>query len=220
MGFNCTAYVAEEDTSKFLYWYKGNSLAEIMDSEIKARYQQSAAETAAKVKIDLLREQKQSIVDAIKTDIVPFFKERGITITTIGQFGGMTYENDKIQNAIDETFIAQQEKVVASAKLVAQNDINNRIELEANATAEKARREAKGQADAKLTIAEAEAKSLNVITEALNKAANNPQLLQLRALEVEKGRVEKWNGTYPQTYFAGQNGANLLFQMPIIDTKK
>lgn len=215
MGFNCTAYVSEEDTTKFLYWYKGSQLAEVMDSEIKARYQQAAAEIAAQVKIDLLREQKQKIVDAIRKDIVPFFKERGITITTIGQFGGMTYENQKIQSAIDETFISQQEKVVANAKLVAQEDINKRIELEATALAEKARRQAKGEADAKLIIAEAEAKSLATITEALNKAANNPQLLALRAIEVEKLKTEKWNGSYPQTYFGGgKDGANFLFQIP------
>lgn len=216
MGFNCTAYIAEQDAAKFLYWYKGDSLEKVMDTEIKARYQQAAAEVAAKRKMDILREEKQSIVDAIKADIVPFFAQRGITITTIGQFGGMTYENRGIQDAIDKTFIAQQEKVEAAAKLAAQDDKNKRIELEANATAEKERREAMGIADARMTVARAEATAIQMVNKALTEA-NSPTLIQLKSLEVEKARVEKWNGQYPSTFFGAGSGGSapgLLLTMP------
>lgn len=69
--------------------------------------------------MDLLRAKKREIMDTVKdgkkwTDengkerelvgVVEFFKERGITITTIGQFGGFTYENPEIQKSIDEVF--------------------------------------------------------------------------------------------------------------------
>jgi regulator of protease activity HflC (stomatin/prohibitin superfamily) len=56
----------------------------------------------------------------------------------------------------------------------------------AEAMAEAARRKAKGEAD-----------GLESINKALEKAANNPQLLQLRALEVERARIDKWQGAYP-----------------------
>jgi hypothetical protein len=61
----------------------------------------------------------------------------------------MTYENAEIQKAIDNTIIAQQLKVVNEARFVAQRRENDRIELEANATAERARWIAAGKADAK-----------------------------------------------------------------------
>lgn len=35
-GFSCSAYVAEADTSQFLYSYSGQSLAEVMDTEMRA----------------------------------------------------------------------------------------------------------------------------------------------------------------------------------------
>jgi hypothetical protein len=43
----------------------------------------------------------------------------------------------------------------------------------------------------------------------------NPVLLQLKSLEVEKARIEKWDGRYPQMWLGGAGGSpNLLFQVP------
>lgn len=215
MGFTCTAFIPEDDAARFLYWYPSGSLAGVMDGEVRARVQQVAAEVAAKYPLDLLRAKKQEIADAVKTDVTAFFANRGVTITTIGMFGGMTYENPEIQKSIDGTFIAQQLKVVGEAKFEAQKKENERIELEANAVAEKARREALGQADAKRTTAAAEAEAIREVNRALNEAQQNPVLYQLKALDVERARVEKWDGKYP-TYFMGTGGSgpNLLLQVP------
>ncbi len=215
MGFTCTTYIPEDDAARFLYWYPSGSLAEVMDREVRGRVQQVAAEVAAKYPLDLLRARKQEIADAVKNDLTNFFATRGVTITTIGMFGGMTYENPEIQKSIDGTFIAQQLKVVAAAKFEAQKMENNRIELEATAVAEKARREALGLADAKKSAAAAEAEAIREVNRALSEAQQNPVLYQLKALDVERARVEKWDGKYP-TYFMGTSGStpNLLLQMP------
>jgi SPFH domain / Band 7 family len=215
MGFTCTAFIPEDDAAKFLYWYPSGSLAEVMDREVRGRVQQVAAEVAAKYPLDLLRTKKQEIADAVKNDLTYFFATRGVTITTVGMFGGMTYENPEIQKSIDGTFIAQQLKVVAEAKFEAQKKENDRIELEATAVAEKARREALGLADAKRTTAAAEAEAIREVNRALNEAQQNPVLYQLKALDVERARVEKWDGKYP-TYFMGAGGGspNLLLQVP------
>jgi hypothetical protein len=215
MGFACTAFIPEDDAAKFLYWYPSGSLANVMDQEVRGRIQQVAAEVAAKYPLDILRAKKQEIADAVKKDVTNFFATRGVTITSIGMFGGMTYENPEIQRSIDGTFIAQQLKVVAEAKFEAQKKENERIELEANAVAEKARREALGLADAKKTTAAAEAEAIREVNRALNEAQQNPVLYQLKALDVEKARVEKWDGKYP-TYFmgTGSGSPNLLLQVP------
>jgi len=217
MGFTCTAFISEDDAAKFLYWYPSGSLHEVMDREVRARIQQVSAEVAAKYPLDMLRTRKQEISDAVKTDLTNFFATRGITITTVGMFGGMTYENPAIQKSIDDTFIAQQLKVVSEAKFEAQKKENERIELEANAVAEKARREAQGQADARTTAAKAEASAIREINNAALEAQSNPLLLQLKTLDVEKARIEKWDGRYPQWWMAGNSagGPNLLFQTPL-----
>jgi hypothetical protein len=206
MGFACTAFIAEDDAARFLYWYPSGSLADVMDNEIRARIQQVAAEVAAKYSLDVLRAKKQEIADAVKKDVTNFFAKRGVTVTTIGMFGGMTYENPEIQRAIDQTFIAQQQKVVAEAKFEAQQKENDRIELEANGVAEKARREALGLADAKKTQADADSEAIRKMDKALNEAAQSPLLLQLKAMDVEKARIEKWDGRYPTWYIGSNEG--------------
>jgi hypothetical protein len=216
MGFTSTAFIPEEQAAKFLYWYPNGSLSNVMDTEVRGRMQQVAAEVAARYRLDLLREKKQEISDAVKKDVTEFFAQRGIIVTTVGMFGGMTYENKEIQKSIDNTVIAQQLKVVNQARFEAQQRDNDRVELEANAIAERARRIAAGDADAKKIAALAEAQSIREVNRALAEARQNPLLYQLRALEVERARVDHWNGQYP-TYFVGTTGGQspgLLLQMP------
>jgi hypothetical protein len=215
MGFTCTAFIPEEQAAKFLYWYPSGSLASVMDTEVRGRIQQVAAEIAAKYPLDSLRARKQEISDAVEKDITGFFALRGVVITTIGMFGGMTYENGEIQKAIDNTVIAQQLKVVNQAKFEAQQRENDRVELEANAVAERARRIAAGQADAKKIGATAEAQAIRDVNKALAEAGQNPLLIQLRSLEVERARVDRWNGEYPGYLLqTGTASPNLMLQLP------
>src|SRR5262249_37907542 len=87
---------------------------------------------------------------------------------------------------------------------------------EAEATAEKARREAVGLADARKSAAVAEAEAIREINRAALEAQQNPLLMQLKALEVEKARIEKWDGRYPQWWLgnSGAGGPNMLFALP------
>lgn len=206
VGFNCTAFIEEEDTARFLYMYRSRSLADMMDSEVRARIQSVAAETAAKYDLDELRSRKQEMVDDVREDVIAFFKERGITVTTIGMFGGFTYQNPKIQEAIDETFVAQQKKVINMALFDAQQKENERIELEAE-----------GQANMARTIAEGEADAIMKIAEATREAQSDPLFVQLKQFEVERDRIEKWNGEYPSYLLqmdSGSQSPSLMMQLP------
>jgi hypothetical protein len=206
MGWTVTGYIKEENASTFLYWYPAGSLATVMDKEVRARIQQVSANFSAGVKLDLLREKKAELAKAVIEDVIPFFEKRGITITTVGMFGGMTYENPKIQESIDLTFVNQQEKVNAASLLEAQKDKNTRIKSEAEAVAEAAKTKAKGEADGNLFKLTAEADGIKAINKAIAEANNNPQLVQLKSIDVERLRVEKWDGKFPATVVG--NGAN------------
>lgn len=184
MGFNCTAFIKEEDTASFLYWYSSGSLSNVMDTEIRGRVQQVAAEECAKYPLDDLRNKKNEIADSVRKDIIPFFESRGITITTVGMFGGMTYENPKIQAAIDNVFVSQQEKNVSLAKFDAQKKENERIILASE-----------GLAKQRQIESEAEAKAITALTQAVASGGSN--YLQLKSLEVQLKQTEKWNGQLP-----------------------
>jgi len=137
VGINITTMIKEEDTATFLYWYPSGSLAKVMDEEIHSRIQRNVSMVASKYTLEEVRSKKQEMMDLCDADVIPMYKARGITVTTIAMYGGLHYENQKIQDAIDATVIAQQQQVVTQAQYDAQQKINDRITLEANATAEK-----------------------------------------------------------------------------------
>lgn len=213
-GFSVTAHVEETDASRFLYSYKNTALSTVLDTELRARVQSLASEVSASYKMDDLRDKKNELIAKIRSDVVPFFKAKGITITTIGQFGGFQYENQKIQEAIDDTFVAQQAKVKNAAMLEAQTDANARIELEAKALAEAARTKAKGEADGKLAVFQAEASGLQAVNKALAEANQNPALVELKRIDVEKLRAERWDGRYPSWYMGGGSGSGMILNIP------
>lgn len=203
-GFSVTALVKEEDTSTFLYRYNALSLKDVLTREVRARVQQIAANYAARFILDDLRSKKNDMLTEIRTDVVTFFGERGITITTLGQFGGMTYENIEIQKAIDGTFIAQQAKVVNAALLVAQADANKKSQEIAE--------QAKANA---ILVAEGEAKAIELVSKAAAAAQSTPSFVRLKELEVDVKRIEKWNGVTPSTLIeGGSTGLSMFLQPP------
>ena len=212
MGVTCTAFIQEQDSAKFLYMYPSGSLEATMDSEIRARIQKVAAEQAAKFPLDQLRERKVEIMTALETDVVPFFAKRVITITTIGMFGGMTYENPKIQASIDEVFVAQQLKNVALAQFDAQAKTNERTLLAAKADAEQITMKAAAESERRSVEAEGEAKAIQVVNQAL--ANTNPTFIQLRTLEAQQKQIERWDGRFPTTFFGGATQPSLLLNVP------
>ncbi|MCG8649519.1 MAG: hypothetical protein MI861_06790 [Pirellulales bacterium] len=211
----------------------GLGLAHVMDSEIRAQVQSRMSDFAALYNMDELREKKPEMLAYVRHGMLPenvrppdwnesnqpgvidFFKERGIEITTLGQFGGFTYENAKIQDAIDRVFEAQQDEEVAKAEATAQRERNVAVQLEAEGLAEAARLRAKGEADAIQAVADAKAYEIEKAQE------NWEQYLALKQLAIEESRLEKWDGSYPQSYFGGDlpGLGSMILQPPVLSAK-
>ena len=197
-GFNVTAHITEPDAARFLYWYPNGSLANVMDFEIRSRIQQVVAEVSSRYNMDKLRERKQEIIDEVRKDIIPFYAERGISITTVGMFGGFLYENPKIQESIDLVFVAQQEKAREAALLEAMDAKKKRLQEDGIAQANMEREVARGKADAILLGKTAEADGIRLLNDALQEAQENPLFVKIKALEVESERIKKWDGSVPR----------------------
>src|SRR6202451_2617129 len=96
-------------------------------------------------------------------------------------------EQEQLRQAADnklKTVESEQKQKVAIA------------EAEANAV----RATADGEAYAKLKVATAEAESLKIQNAAL---ASGPNVLELRRIQVEQTKAEKWNGQLPSAIYAG-----------------
>jgi SPFH domain / Band 7 family len=95
----------------------------------------------------------------------------------------------EIQKSIDEQFASQQAAQTAEA---------NKRKVEAEAASNVAK--AKGEAQILLEQAKAEAQANR-----LRAASITPQLLELERLEIEKKRIEKWNGQQASTVIQTPN---------------
>ena len=219
LGFKVVAFIAEEDTTTFLYMNPSGSLASVMDSEILTRIQKVAAAECAKYPMDVLRTKKAEIYAAIDADVVPFFKKRGITIPTIAQLGGIVYDNHKIQESIDQTVVDQQLKVSAIAKAAAQVEENKRIESEATAKANAARSLGQATADAAFYVQKATADGIREVAKATSEAQSGDAFIRLKELEVALEWAKHSTGQVPQFVMQGASGSNqppvnFLMSMP------
>ena len=201
-GFVISAMIEEKDAALFLFRYRNGSLTQVMDTEIRCRVQAVFSDVAALYDMSDLRSKKAEIITAVREDVMPFFKGRGITITTIGMTGGFAYENKEIQAGIDKVFLAQREKEITAAQLAAQADKNAKIAKETEAIANQ-----------ELQIAKAKAEAQEMMLAVAEKAAKSPVFMQLRELEVKTKMIEKWNGEFPRFMMGGGKSDGMLFNM-------
>jgi len=108
--------------------------------------------------------------------------------------------SDSYMHAINDKVTQEQLRLAAENKLhTVEAEQKQKVAIaEAEANARKA--EADGEAYANLTIAKAQAEALRVQNAAL---AQNKEVLELRRIEVEKVKAEKWNGQLPTAIYAG-----------------
>jgi hypothetical protein len=194
-GVSASAVITEEDAATFLYWFNGKTLAQVMDENVRGSVQQVLWREFGSRSLDECRNDKARIMQIAFSELAQTFKARGVTITSLGGAEGITYADPKIQEAINATFKAQNDRLTALAERDAQATRNETAIAKA-----KAEREA----------AEEFAKAL-------------PAFQAQRSLEIARiyaeGFVEfarKPNSNLPQyLVVSGQNsGLNTLLQMP------
>lgn len=126
---NCSAQIDEGNAVRFLYRYNNKGLSDVMDTEVRAIIESKFVEECAKLNLDQILVRKQEIMQTVRDNVVPYFKERGITISVIGMKGELTYLNPDIQKSIDAKFESAQ-------SLITQKNENERILSKAKADAE------------------------------------------------------------------------------------
>jgi regulator of protease activity HflC (stomatin/prohibitin superfamily) len=106
--------------------------------------------------------------------------------------------SDSYMHAINDKVTQEQLRLAAENKLkTVEAEQKQKVAVaEAEANARKA--QADGEAYANLTVAKAQAEALRVQNAAL---AQNKDVLELRRIEVERVKAEKWNGALPTSIY-------------------
>ena len=172
VGMNCTAMIEEKDAAKFLYRYNNTPLETIIDTDIKKMVEDRFnIETALVMSTDL-GAKKGEIMEKVKSYVVDYFKDYGITITVLGLKEGISFENPEIQKALDAKFASEQELVIQQNKN------------------EAAIAKAQAEAEAVIIAAEAQAKANDTLAKSITDAI------------LEQMYYEKWDGKLPNVYGA------------------
>lgn len=108
--------------------------------------------------------------------------------------------SDSYMHAINDKVTQEQLRLAAENRLkTVEAEQKQKVAIaEAEANARKA--QADGEAYASLTLAKAQAEALRVQSSAL---AQSKDVLELRRIEVERVKAEKWNGALPTAIYAG-----------------
>ena len=149
VGMNCVAMIEEKDAAKFLYRYNNTPLETIIDNDIKKLVEDKFNTEVGLIMSTNLAAKKGEVMEKVKTYVIDYFKEYGITITVLGLKEGISFENPEIQEALDAKFASDQELVIQQNK------------NEANIA------KAEAEAEAILITAEAQAKANKILAQSI-----------------------------------------------------
>lgn len=194
VGMNCTALIEEGDAAKFLYRYNNTPLETVIDTDIKKMVEDEFNMATSKYKSTELHNNKEAIMQTIKENVIPYFKNYGITITVLGLKEGISFENPEIQEALDAKFASEQD-------LVIQQNKNEAALAKAEAEAEAIKIAAEAEAYQIKVKAEAEAEANKKLAESIT-----PDL-------IDYAYAQTWNGELP-TYMGGES------TIPVLDLTK
>lgn len=127
-GMSATAQILEDDSAVFLYQYAGKKLEDVMSTEIRNKIGSVLLEKYGEKTIDQIRGDKGKIIAAVRKEVEPYFKERGITLSNIGYIGDLKYLQADVQEAINKDFKAQQDQK-AQDTINATNEKQSKSEL-------------------------------------------------------------------------------------------
>lgn len=105
-----TAQVKTENVPKFLSWYHGKAMDDILDTDLRNYIGGEFTAQCSRRNLDDIRVNKEQIMSVVTSKTVDEFEKRGITVTSLNLTGEFTYLNPKIQAVIDDVFAAAREK--------------------------------------------------------------------------------------------------------------
>lgn len=188
VGVNLTALIMEEDAPTYLYYHTTTSLSEVVDQNVRGFLQGELSKAFGALSLEECKAQKGKVFAAVELLTKDHFKAYGITIQNVGSAGGLSYDDHRIQDAINETANADMQIEVARKTKIAQDQKNEQ----------------------KVAAAKAE----RLAAEEFAKAKES-QVAKIQ-LEIERIRAEamfeaakRWNGGLPSNVLP--QGSPLLF---------
>jgi len=169
-----------------------------LSSYVQTATQESFKAVTARYTAPDLIAQRGKVSGDIRTTLQEKLTQYGANVINIDMRN--FHFSDTYMKAINDKVTQEQLKLAAENRLKTVEAEQKQKVAIAEAEASAAKAKADGEAYANLTIARAQAEALRVQNSALRE---NKDVLELRRIEVEKAKAEKWDGKLPEAIYAG-----------------
>lgn len=123
IGGSITAHVKEDDGAKYLFFYSGKQLENVIDTNVRSFISTILSREFGSRTYDAARKDKNVIFATAQKETREFFTNRGITIDNFGFTEGMTPNDNRIQEAINKKFEADIAVGIAEQQMMAAKKI-------------------------------------------------------------------------------------------------
>lgn len=188
VGVNLTALVTEDDAAKFLYYYSGKPLNQIIDENIRGFVSSKLSQEFGSRELDECKSDKKEIQEFLQESVVTEFKNYGITVPNIGLVGGLTYEDKEIQKSMNDAYVAEMN--------IKTREMDKQAQIHEN--------------ERKLSIAVTERRAAEEFDKAYDSMVKKIELdIEMKKAEALLKAAGKWSGNTPSSILP--QGSNMLF---------
>lgn len=139
IGATITAMIEEDNAAKFLYYYAGKPLPEVVDENVRSFVKTCVGQKFGDLPLEAkLGDEGQVLEAGCKDSKVKIFaecaetaskafSERGISIVNLGYADGLSYDNPQIQQSIDNAYVAEMAIKQRENEKISQEQENERL---------------------------------------------------------------------------------------------
>lgn len=176
VGLTITASIEEDDASTYLYYHGARSLEQVLDQNVRSFAVSELTKEYSNLSLQEAQTEGDKIYERLFQSAKVAFKAKGVTIQYLGNAEGLTYADPNVQEAINRTYLAEQDAKSAAQEQMAKK-IRNQTEI----------MNAETQANAAKKLLEAK------------EAATFQNELQVKLLnaQAQMTMAQRWNGGMP-----------------------
>lgn len=113
IGVTITVSIDEDNASTYLYYHGEQNLAAITDSNVRSFVTKVLSQQASSMDLQSFQNNQAAIYAVLSKEVTEEFKTKGITVQYVGNAKGWKFADEKIQNSINASYIAEQDNKTA-----------------------------------------------------------------------------------------------------------
>ena len=138
VGLTVTMNIEEEDASTYLYYHGDRKLSDVADQNVRSYAVAELTREYSQLLLTDAQVQGPAIYSKLFADAKEAFKQKGVTVQYLGNAEGLHYVDPRVQESINNKYIAEQDSKTATQQQYAQKIRNETMVMTKQAEADAA----------------------------------------------------------------------------------